>query len=104
MNSRFLIDYDNPDAGIGHSMGIINRALKIAARNNLDFAYSEGQLIKSHQDSLRWKIKQILRTLRGKSEMKHIILATTSIECLASKTCLSVVKRLKAGFDVVNLK
>ena len=66
MNSRFLIDYDNPDAGIGHSMGIINRALKIAARNNLDFAYSEGQLIKSHQDSLRWKIKQILRTLRGK--------------------------------------
>ncbi len=66
MNQRFLIDYDNPDAGIGHSMGIINRALKIAARNNLDFAYAEDQLMKSTQDSLRWKIKQGLRTLRGK--------------------------------------
>ena len=66
MNNRFLIDYDNPDAGIGHSMGIINRAIKIAARNNLQFAYSEKQLQKSHQQSFRWNLKQSLRKLRGR--------------------------------------
>ena len=66
MNQRFLIDYDNPDAGIGHSMGIINRALKIASRNQLEFAYSEDQLRKSTHDSRQWSLKHILRTLRGK--------------------------------------
>ncbi|MBU3553966.1 hypothetical protein [Polynucleobacter sp. UB-Piko-W3] len=66
MNNRFLIDYDNPDAGIGHSMGIMNRAIKIAARNNLQFAYSEKQLQKSHKQSFRWNLKQSLRKLRGR--------------------------------------
>jgi hypothetical protein len=66
MNNRFLIDYDNPDAGIGHSMGIMNRAIKIAARNHLQFAYSEKQLQKSHQQSFSWNLKQTLRKLRGK--------------------------------------
>jgi hypothetical protein len=66
MNNRFLIDYDNPDAGIGHSMGIINRAIKIASRNNLEFAYSEKQLQKSHKRSFRWNLKQYLRKLRGR--------------------------------------
>jgi len=66
MSNRFILDYDNPDAGIGHSMGIINRALKIADRNQLQFAYSESQLEKSHNHSLKWKIKQLLRKLRGK--------------------------------------
>ena len=66
MNNRFLIDYDNPDAGIGHSMGIMNRAIKIATRNNLQFAYSEKQLQKSHQQSFSWNLKQTLRKLRGK--------------------------------------
>jgi hypothetical protein len=66
MNNRFLIDYDNPDAGIGHSMGIMNRAIKIAARNNLQFAYSEKQLQKSHKQSFSWKLKQSLRKLRGR--------------------------------------
>ena len=42
MTERYLIDYDNPDAGIGHSMGFINRAIKIASRNQLSFAYSES--------------------------------------------------------------
>ena len=51
MNNRYILDYDNPDAGIGHSMGIINRALKIAARNNLQFAFSESQLTKSNNKS-----------------------------------------------------
>lgn len=66
MNNRFLVDYDNPDAGIGHSMGIINRAFKIATRNGLQLTYSESQLEKSHSQSWKWKIKQFLRKLRGK--------------------------------------
>jgi hypothetical protein len=66
MADRFLIDYDNPDAGIGHSMGIINRAIKIASRNQLQFVYSESQLNKSHSRSLKWNVKQFLRRLRGK--------------------------------------
>jgi hypothetical protein len=67
MNNRFLIDYDNPDAGIGHSMGILNRAIKIAKRNDLQFAYSEKQLLKSDKQSLSWNLKQFLRKLRGKA-------------------------------------
>lgn len=66
MNNRFLIDYDNPDAGIGHSMGIINRAIKIAMRNHLQFAYSEHQLRKSDGAEWRWRLKQIFRALRGR--------------------------------------
>jgi hypothetical protein len=66
MSNRFLIDYDNPDAGIGHSMGILNRAIKIAARNNLQLAYSEKQLQKSHKQSFSWNLKQSLRKLRGR--------------------------------------
>ena len=74
MNNRYILDYDNPDAGIGHSMGIINRALKIAARNNLQFAFSESQLTKSHNKSFKWNLKQVLRTLRGKrSDETHNI-------------------------------
>jgi hypothetical protein len=66
MNNRFLIDYDNPDAGIGHSMGFINRCIKLASRNHLQFAYSEKQLKKSHQQSFSWNLKQTLRKLRGR--------------------------------------
>jgi hypothetical protein len=66
MINRFLLDYDNPDAGIGHSMGIINRALKIAKRNELQLVYSESQLIKSNRSSLQWNMKQWMRRLRGK--------------------------------------
>ena len=66
MANRYILDYDNPDAGIGHSMGIINRALKIANRNQLQFAYSESQLNKSHKQSFKWRLKQQLRKLRGK--------------------------------------
>ncbi|QWD64301.1 hypothetical protein [Polynucleobacter sp. MWH-UH2A] len=66
MANRYILDYDNPDAGIGHSMGIINRALKIANRNQLEFAYSESQLSKSHDKSFKWNLKQYLRRMRGK--------------------------------------
>ncbi len=65
MNHRFLIDYDNPDAGIGHSMGFINRGLKIALRNNLQLAYAKEQLRKSTNTDWRWRLKQGLRKLRG---------------------------------------
>ena len=66
MANRYLLDYNNPDAGIGHSLGIINRALKIARRNNLQLTYSDAQLIKSHARSTKWKASQFLRILRGK--------------------------------------
>lgn len=66
MDNRYILDYDNPDAGIGHSMGILNRALKIANRNQLQFAYSETQLTKSHHQSFKWRMKQNLRKLRGR--------------------------------------
>lgn len=66
MLNRFILDYDNPDAGIGHSMGIINRSLKIAQRNQLEFAYAESQLTKSHQQSFKWRLKQSLRKIRGR--------------------------------------
>lgn len=65
MTERYLIDYDNPDAGIGHSMGFINRAIKIALRNQLSFAYSESQLVKSSDNSWKWQAKQFFRALRG---------------------------------------
>jgi hypothetical protein len=65
MNNRFLIDYDNPDAGIGHSMGFINRSIKIASRNKLLFSYSESQLLKSSHSSRAWQLKQLFRMLRG---------------------------------------
>lgn len=65
MNNRFFIDYDNPDAGIGHSMGFINRGIKIAMRNQLQFAYAKEQLRKSSNSDWQWRLKQGLRKLRG---------------------------------------
>ena len=65
MMNRFLIDYDNPDAGMGHSMGFINRGVKIALRNQLQFAYAEEQLRKSSSSEWKWRLKQGLRALRG---------------------------------------
>ena len=73
MTNRFLIDYDNPDAGIGHSMGFINRGLKIAMRNQLQFAYAEEQLRKSSSTEWKWRLKQGLRALRGRQNETHNI-------------------------------
>jgi hypothetical protein len=47
-------------------MGIINRGLKIAIRNQLQLAYSENQLRKSDAKDWSWRIRQSLRNLRGK--------------------------------------
>jgi hypothetical protein len=47
-------------------MGFINRCIKLASRNHLQFAYSEKQLKKSHQQSFSWNLKQTLRKLRGR--------------------------------------
>ncbi len=51
--NRFIVDYDNPDAGIGHSMGFINRNIKIAMRHGLQFAYAPEQLRKSSESDWR---------------------------------------------------
>ncbi len=63
--NRFIVDYDNPDAGIGHSMGFINRNIKIAMRHGLQFAYTPEQLRKSSASDWRWRVRQGLRKLRG---------------------------------------
>lgn len=89
MRNRFLLDYDNPDAGIGHSMGILNRALKIAERNHLQFAYSETQLAKSHKQSLRWRLKQSLRKLRGRRANETHNIGNDLNEMLDPKTLLA---------------
>jgi hypothetical protein len=73
MTNRFLIDYDNPDAGIGHSMGFVNRGIKIAMRNQLQFAYAEEQLRKSSSSEWKWRLKQGLRALRGRQSETHNI-------------------------------
>ena len=63
---RFLLDYENPDAGIGHSLGHVNSAIKICMRNQLQFAYSDAQLIKSTPDSWKWRMRQWSRIVVGR--------------------------------------
>jgi hypothetical protein len=101
MLNRYILDYDNPDAGIGHSMGILNRALKIAERNHLQFAYSETQLAKSHEQSLRWKFKQSLRKLRGRHANETHNIGNDLNEMLDPKTLLAsredIEQRIRRG-------
>jgi hypothetical protein len=63
---RYLLDYDNPDAGIGHSLGHVNNAVKVCMRNQLEFAYSDKQLIKSSKGDFKWRMRQWLRTIVGR--------------------------------------
>lgn len=60
---RYLVDYENPDAGIGHSLGHVNNAVKICTRHDLLFAYAESQVRKSSKDQWRWRLKQWVRRL-----------------------------------------
>ena len=61
--NRFIIDYENPDAGIGHSLGYINSAIKIATQHNLHFAFSPLQIKKSSSSDLQWRYKQFIRKI-----------------------------------------
>lgn len=63
---RFLLDYENPDAGIGHSLGHINNAYKTCMRNNLIFGFSRRQLVKSTKDDWKWKWQQAKRLITGR--------------------------------------
>jgi hypothetical protein len=71
---RYLVDYENPDAGIGHSLGHVNNAIKICIRHGLTFAYAPAQVRKSSDASLRWRVKQLVRklTLRQVYETHNI--------------------------------
>jgi hypothetical protein len=60
---RYVVDYENPDAGIGHSLGHVNNAVKICMRHDLTFAYAESQVRKSSKDQWRWRFKQWVRRL-----------------------------------------
>jgi hypothetical protein len=63
---RYLIDYENPDAGIGHSLGHVNNAIKVCQRHGLSFAYSDKQLTKSRSTDLKWRLRQLTRTIVGR--------------------------------------
>lgn len=65
MKQRYLIDYVNPNAGIGHSLGLINQALKISIRNNLCLAFSSSQLYKKDTSNDSNYFKKIYRKLTG---------------------------------------
>ena len=67
MNQAYLLDYENPDAGIGHSLGLINQALKIANRSGLQLAFCETQLKKSLSSDIKWKLAQLKRRLTGRN-------------------------------------
>jgi hypothetical protein len=67
MSQAYLLDYENPDAGIGHSLGLINQALKIANRSGLQLAFSETQLKKSLSSDIKWKLAQLKRRLTGRN-------------------------------------
>lgn len=67
MNQAYLLDYANPDAGIGHSLGLINQAIKIANRSGLQLAFCETQLKKSLSSDMKWKLKQLKRRLTGRN-------------------------------------
>lgn len=71
---RYLIDYENPDAGIGHSLGHVNNAIKICLRHNLNFAYAAEQVRKSSDASFGWRMRQFMRrlTLRQVHESHNI--------------------------------
>lgn len=63
---RYLIDNENPDAGIGHSLGHVNNAIKVCQRNDLRFAYSDQQLVKSRSTDFKWRMRQFMRTIVGR--------------------------------------
>ena len=67
MNQAYLFDYENPDAGIGHSLGLINQALKIANRSGLQLTFCETQLKKSLSSDVKWKLTQLKRRLTGRN-------------------------------------
>ena len=60
---RYLVDYENPDAGIGHSLGHVNNAVKICLRHGLTFAYAESQVRKSSKSQWSWRARQWIRRL-----------------------------------------
>lgn len=60
---RYLVDYENPDAGIGHSLGHVNNAVKICLRHDLTFAYAESQVRKSSKSHWGWRLRQWVRRL-----------------------------------------
>ena len=66
MNHRYLIDYVNPNAGIGHSLGLINQALKISRRNNLNLAFSTSQLDKTTFLQKKNFLKEIYKKITKK--------------------------------------
>lgn len=98
---RYLLDYENPDAGIGHSLGHVNNAVKVCMRNQLQFAYSDQQLIKSTRSSIKWRMRQWSRRILGrKAHETHgigdaICRMFAFSECTASREAVEALIRKK---------
>ena len=65
-NNKFLLDYANIDAGVGHSMGLFNSFIKIAIYNHLIPTYSEKQLKKSNNADFKFILKKNIKPWLGK--------------------------------------
>lgn len=72
--NKYLIDYANIDAGVGHSMGLFNSFIKISLYNDLIPTYSIHQLKKSNRTDINFILKKILKPLlrRGIAETHNI--------------------------------
>jgi hypothetical protein len=79
---RYLVDYENPDAGIGHSLGHVNNAVKICLRHGLTFAYSDSQVRKSSSTQWAWRIKQWIRRMTFRQVYETHNIVTRSMRCL----------------------
>jgi len=60
---RYVVNFDNPDCGVGHAIGYLNGQLKVARRNTLELAYSSAQLKKSTDRSLLFRAKRLVKRL-----------------------------------------
>lgn len=72
--NKYLIDYANIDAGVGHSMGLFNSFIKISLYNDLIPTYSIHQLKKSNKTDISFILKKIIKPLlrKGVAETHNI--------------------------------
>lgn len=67
---RWVEECASPDAGLGHSLGYLNVALKLSLRVGLPLSYRPALLRKSTGTGLPWHAKQAVRRLLGRPPME----------------------------------
>ena len=72
--NRYLINFQNPDCGVGHAVSLLNGQVKLARKCNLKLGYSPKTIEKSSSATLYFRIKSILRfIMKGKFSHSHNI-------------------------------